>query len=770
MSLDSNKSPANSEASIEGQESIVCPSCSTLLSFDSHHLPKPRQTEQGVGWWFSCGRCNHHWWVTASTSLSADHEKELKELRRLVGEFDLESFEPQRSNFLEKTNAQNSSNGKKNSQLKKDSRPKEALSRTDIQRIKEYLIREVREEIDQYTKETLAKDVRLRDPRNRELLEGREGSAFFPKKNWRTLFKVGKDSPNELHSEDPDVPSEPSKTSLSQISEPKNTSSESTNSHTNAPQGNAPLPRRYSYRRVLPDEFMQPKQSGTDVHFLTRSTPLLNSSNKAVTIDELHDQLPAENSLSSASALLQRASQRAEKKTSLDGSTSSIKSDFDHDLVHSKIANPPYFFHSTSKSTAVLDGQDRPSDSDEDLSSGSQRIRTDKGLRRFSRSLLKPEREEEFSESLSGSMKDVTQMAFNKEEELSSSPQQQSLRSAKRHPFHWNKKRFLPSSSRDNPQDVLRVTQSTDTPAALDFLMTESTSETATEHHTTESCSAEIEPKFDEFIAEEALPSTQPKTSVLPSLRKKRQFHLRWKRKPVVPSPLPSSTLEDVLSLVDSACPQSQDPVPPSAPYFAIKEEGKKPEIFKMPTEDDWGLWPPMKRSASRSTSVFFQRFYTRHKDETFEEEQPTRKQRYGLALSLFIGLLILTLVGAFWTYQSNAQLCYSWQHIHYAQSPTDRLNLEKVTYRIERRTEASNEFLVTISGEIVNPHSGSQKMPAILVQIWTPDGSKLLASAPYLHKLSQILPFEHSHFQICKTVWLPVKVNDVKVNLSFTR
>lgn len=213
------------------QEALVCPSCSTLLNLDSSTLPAPTQSDQGLGWWFSCGRCNHHWWQASISPQAQDHEKELAELRRLVGEFDLTAF----------SRSENDNSPQKKSSTSKRWRrrdTKEALSRSDVQRIKESLIREVREEINLYTRETLFKDVRLLDPRNRELVNAPQGSDFFPKTSslWRKMF-----SSQSARRADP--------TTANETMAPT-TPSASTN---NKPAAQEPE-RHYSYRRVSPSE------------------------------------------------------------------------------------------------------------------------------------------------------------------------------------------------------------------------------------------------------------------------------------------------------------------------------------------------------------------------------------------------------------------------------------------------------------------------------------------------------------------------------------
>lgn len=258
----------------EGKGSIICPSCSVILKVRDGLLPPPIHSEKGDGWWFSCSQCNHHWWhAVASSEKIEDHEHELRELRRIVSEFDLKPFVPSVLKTVRFPEIDNPDKVEGRSFLSKTFRksrdsaisPSSALSRTEIQRIKDYLVREVRNEIDQYTREALSKDIRLRDPRNRELLNGRQGESFFPTKNWQKRAKSwllsGKNHSEKKGESDkapessPPLPA-PIPGPPQELTEAQGTELPIANESSQSARKQPPQ-QHYSYRRVLPDEFLR---------------------------------------------------------------------------------------------------------------------------------------------------------------------------------------------------------------------------------------------------------------------------------------------------------------------------------------------------------------------------------------------------------------------------------------------------------------------------------------------------------------------------------
>lgn len=303
------------EASETVRESVVCPSCATLLQLDPSVLPSPTPSEQGLGWWFSCGKCNHHWWHAATPPKRQDYERELQELRRLVGEFDLvhysrEEAKPSLRSTTKKTNMA--------SQRWQRRDTKEALSRSDIQRIKESLIKEVRKEIDDYTRKALQKDVRLLDPRNRELLNAPQGADFFPKAPslWKKMFPTRtivkatslKQPQKVIRASDPAADA-PEKAPITKGAAVAEDTPNSLDHSTQKPE------RRYSYRRVPPSELNQiyrPTRRTT-----TPSVPEAVSRPEDLA-ERLHAPLPQQTaplskpSTEPAHDWLQRAQKRAE--------------------------------------------------------------------------------------------------------------------------------------------------------------------------------------------------------------------------------------------------------------------------------------------------------------------------------------------------------------------------------------------------------------------------------------------------------------------------
>jgi hypothetical protein len=80
--------------------SVNCPCCSTALLIQQDKLPEPffSQTSgsAGVGWFFQCGRCNFRWWHAYDPGLSLTEEQKqekefnIQELRRIFSELELQ--------------------------------------------------------------------------------------------------------------------------------------------------------------------------------------------------------------------------------------------------------------------------------------------------------------------------------------------------------------------------------------------------------------------------------------------------------------------------------------------------------------------------------------------------------------------------------------------------------------------------------------------------------------------------------------------------------
>lgn len=96
-------------------------------------------------------------------------------------------------------------------------------------------------------------------------------------------------------------------------------------------------------------------------------------------------------------------------------------------------------------------------------------------------------------------------------------------------------------------------------------------------------------------------------------------------------------------------------------------------------------------------------------------------------------------------------------------------MELEHVHYAVERSPQFANVVQVVITGEIVNTQSNSQKVAPVLVKILENSSSKPLYSGRYFHRMSQILPYERSKFQIRQHVVLPPNENDdLRIELAF--
>ncbi|MDR1207752.1 MAG: hypothetical protein LBJ89_00190 [Holosporales bacterium] len=185
---------------------VCCPNCSVALHVGI--LPRAQKIEQGEGWWFECTQCKHRWWYSAlSDSNDENREKNVEELRKIMAEFNDLQYDMPRQNFAysEPSLASSDLNVLDDSKISDDATGKDTptveitenqlrlapinavlpvsdnhestLHNGDVDELQKKSTKEKDHESFDYQLALI-----LRDPRNLEVLDGKFGENFFPKK------------------------------------------------------------------------------------------------------------------------------------------------------------------------------------------------------------------------------------------------------------------------------------------------------------------------------------------------------------------------------------------------------------------------------------------------------------------------------------------------------------------------------------------------------------------------------------------------------------
>lgn len=269
------------EVTETNEKGVFCPHCDEMLQVDWRALPPPNPSQNGSGWWLACTRCQHKWWVPCPSS--PEYQESLKRLKELLTAFEEEKseeedskvevittdpkesipsvqvvaeknppsvlasllnmenqkesdpfaafrslsfadwLEEQKETDAKKKQKENQNfSGKGTSLIEATLVPDSAhpLTQENWQDLKNSLLQVLRDEWAQAAKTQGITPAKMRDPRNREVLENKKGSDFFPKKTpQRPFFSDSKEKKND----------EASALPSSMISEPLDSATLSTN-------------------------------------------------------------------------------------------------------------------------------------------------------------------------------------------------------------------------------------------------------------------------------------------------------------------------------------------------------------------------------------------------------------------------------------------------------------------------------------------------------------------------------------------------------------
>jgi hypothetical protein len=149
-------------------------------------LPSPQVNRQGEGWWFECAQCKHRWWYSASSDCPRENtEENIEKLRQIMAEFDgshggdgsgggLAYSKMTDSGDSTIRTKDNASSGEEHigEGRERSLKPESPDATSQDQCAKEEETRRYDYQLSQI----------LKDPRNREVLDGITGEKFFPKK------------------------------------------------------------------------------------------------------------------------------------------------------------------------------------------------------------------------------------------------------------------------------------------------------------------------------------------------------------------------------------------------------------------------------------------------------------------------------------------------------------------------------------------------------------------------------------------------------------
>ncbi|MDR1907831.1 MAG: hypothetical protein LBQ43_03120 [Holosporales bacterium] len=216
--------------------SVSCPECAIALHVGV--LPTPLMTEFGEGWWFECGQCGHRWWYKSLGAVDyASREENIEKLRRIMSEFDDQyQHGPQILDQEQHTEAQDSRGANGNNPFCEHGAPEQtslpngssaqmpqlnrvpsqtpepsAVSQTphlnSVPRAPQLNTGPVLSQDDSFDElgfNEVQLELILRDPRNKEIFEGKVGSDFFPKKKWVRKSKKNNTSDQEADVDSPE--------------------------------------------------------------------------------------------------------------------------------------------------------------------------------------------------------------------------------------------------------------------------------------------------------------------------------------------------------------------------------------------------------------------------------------------------------------------------------------------------------------------------------------------------------------------------------------
>lgn len=702
----------------ESRVSIVCPRCFVPLRVDWNKMPPPLQIKNGLGWWLSCGCCNHYWWYPYKppTLDSPSHGQSIQKLRKIIGEFDRKT-QPDKNFF------QISPSSKLSSQKI------DFFSKDDFQSLKESLIQEIKTELVQYTKTNILNDIKLKDPRNRELIEKKERTDFFPKKKW---------------------------------SQHKNKKLEVTSHPIDRPQTSS-----YSYRRVLPQEFSHKKLNSKDSNSLLSNKRHRNFYSFIFRFQKLFfkkknmtDSLKDKKS-STKEILKKLPFESPQPELLLKEPTTISCVSKDYNINQSlRQSNKNSFFLKSSSSFYSKDITSRESFYPQSTYDFSYQFYepfsnpTKKQIQNESREdFIEPSFLEEKDNNLQVEITPFDKEISNKNRPLFNHPLREEETSKKQQIIHSlleSHSSAFPFLERNRKRKKWKILTS-----KLDYSTIK-----PKKYGTFEDKREENDVKYSETSYKYPLgfdEGYQKSKNIKFSksfLQKKAQNSLK-NIKSVIPFEKEQNKKTDINS------------------YIAVSEEGKTPFVIPLAHEEDPQYILPPLIPDFKNPKIYDEIKIPVFSIKKLEKPEKNLQQKNiytKKSILTLLGLIILTLTSVILTYYYKDQFLYLWDNFSYNHKTSKEdtpLLLEHVSYTLSSIQDLENLKKVTITGEIVNNYDYSLKIKPIFIKIYPINSQILLYSGCYFHKASPILPHEHSLFRIEKSIPMNT-LGDLRIELSF--
>lgn len=687
MVLDSNMDAKNSVI-------LVCPGCSVELNVEKDNLPRPVNFSDEAderGWWFSCGKCNCRWWYTYDESLSvreqsedeAENEKHILELKKILQEFSDYEKTPDVPNITVK--------GQKNSEQNEDIKHS-IVSDELMADIKEQLIKEIKEEIKkEINGYTAGKNIHPEKQKT--------GFAFFPTKKVKEL---------------------PTKDRVEGKIE---------NIDKNVDQDNG-----YSYKRVLPNEFVNIKKTG---EFGFEKEAEKSENNKKKT-----RMFPAFFYGSKKPIEIEEVNKTKEEKISEEENKNDPKDR--HVQLSEEIENTervkPTSEQIINPGLEQISGQQ--------IKSGPEQTESDLRQNKFKLWRTKPaseqvkptqERMPELEQIINlGSEQIPGQGQVNREPEQIRPAPEQTKFSSEQIKFRPEQVKFNLGQIKFAPERKLEPEQ------------TKRSEQTEVKPEQTKPSLERTKPEQAETRPEQTKLNNKSGSNI-----EYGSFFMPNSQNQVY---IPSKLKNHLRSSVEAKLKKKSH-------YIAI-ESDKKPILIPFMKEDERNDMNSLEEKISRfpdiEIPILRERKRKIKKDETIKKKSAKPHSKVFI-YSLFLGTITLVTAGAlFFTKKHKDVALNLWK---YSSVMSKNLNKEKpflnnVSYSVDNLGQGKSK--ISVFGEIVNIQDFSVKMNPIAIRVYI--GSALIQTWNYFHSQSNILPNEHVVFNTSNVINSMSDSDDVRV------